>query len=296
MLSLNHNSKARSLGTALLIVFLYSVSGPAAIASDRSPDSDKAPGRDSSPSAETPVPAEAKPGPDGEASALGISYTAYNGAVSTPAEANASRPRSVAMLRESVKEATSAAGRPIPLPPQKSPGVISTAPMTVGEKFEAWFRSRFLRPGAYANALFNGMWKELQDNDDHQEDTVSNYFADSMTRTARSFAQSTTNSFYEKALFASIFRQDPRYHRSGKKSPGGKVVYAVTRVFITQGDRCGCHQFNASFLLGGAAGALTANLWERSERTGPFHTARRYYNHVGMTALFNVVREFVGGQ
>jgi hypothetical protein len=168
--------------------------------------------------------------------------------------------------------------------------------MTVGEKFEAWFRSRFLAPGAYANAVFNGMWKELQDNDDHKEDTVGNFFADSMTRTARSFASSTTNAFYEKALLASIFRQDPRYHRSGKKSPGGKALYAATRVFITQGDRCGCHQVNYSFLLGGAAGALTANVWERHERTGPWHTVRRYYNHVAMTALMNVVREFVGGQ
>lgn len=296
MLSLNNNSKARSLGTALLIVFLFAFAGPVAIASDRSLDSDKASGPDSSPSAETSVPSEAKAGPDGEPSTLGISYAAYNGAVSTSAEANASRPRSVAMLRESIKEATSAAGHPIPPPPQKSAGVISTAPMTVGEKFEAWFRSRFLAPGAYANALFNGMWKELQDNDDHQEDTVSNYFADSMTRTARSFAQSTTNAFYEKAFFPSIFRQDPRYHRSGKKSPAAKALYAASRVLITQGDRCGCHQVNYSFLLGGAAGALTANLWERSERTGPWHTFRRYYNHVGMTALFNVVREFVGGQ
>jgi hypothetical protein len=168
--------------------------------------------------------------------------------------------------------------------------------MTAGEKFEAWFRSSFLSPGAYGKAVFNGMFKELQDNDDFKEDTVENFFADSMTRAARSFTASATNGFYEKALFASLFRQDPRYHRSGKKGAGAKIGYAVTRVFVTQGDRCGCHQFNASFLLGGAAGAVTANLWERSERTGPVHTVKRYYNHIALTALFNVVKEFVGGQ
>lgn len=291
MLSLNHCYKAQSSFAALLIACLFSIAAPAATASDRGPNSDKAAGRESSSSAdalgspETTADAEPKP--------LEISYVAFNGAVSSSPAASASRPRSVARLRESVNAATAS---PIPLPPQKSSGVISTAPMTAGEKFEAWFRSRFLSPGAYGNAVFNGLWKELQDNDDFQEDTVSNYFADSMTRAARSFTQSATNAFYEKALFASLFRQDPRYHRSNKKTPGGKIIYAVTRVFITQGDRCGCHQVNASFLLGGAAGALTANLWERRERTGPFHTARRYYNHIGMTALFNVVREFVGGQ
>ena len=168
--------------------------------------------------------------------------------------------------------------------------------MTAGEKFEAWFHKRFLSPGAYATALYNGLWKELQDNDDFKEDTVGNYFADSMTRAARSYAFATTADFFEKALLPSLFRQDPRYHRSGKKGAGAKIGYAVTRVFITQGDRCGCHQPNISYLLGGAGAAVVANAWERSERTGPVHTVKRWGNHIAITALFNVVREFVGGQ
>lgn len=293
MLSLNHCSKTRSLVVVLLIACSFCIAAPAAAANDRPPDSEKAAGSGSTSSAEALGSPEEEASTNAEATPLGISYPAYNGAVTASPEANASRPRSVARLRQSVNAATA---NPIPLPPQKSAGVISTAPMTAGEKFEAWFRSRFLSPGAYGNAVFNGMFRELQDNDDFKEDTVSNFFADSMTRAARSFTSSATNAFYEKALLPSLFRQDPRYHRSGKKTPGGKVLYAVTRVFITQGDRCGCHQFNASFLLGAAGGAVTANLWERSERTGPIHTVRRYYNHIGMTALMNVVREFVGGQ
>ncbi|MFY9608709.1 MAG: hypothetical protein WAU45_08865 [Blastocatellia bacterium] len=294
MLSLNHRSKAPLLVAALVFAWSFSVAAPAAFASDRSPDSVKAAARESSPSGSALGSPEAKPTTDAEATTLGITYAAYDGAISSPPEVSASRPRSVARMVESVNAATA---RPIPLPaPQRSSGVISTAPMTAGEKFEAWFRSHFLSPGSYGKAVFNGMWKELQDNDDFKEDTVSNFFADSMTRAARNFTSSTTNGFYEKALFASLFRQDPRYHRSGKKGAGAKIGYAVTRVFVTQGDRCGCHQFNASFLLGGAAGAVTANLWERSERTGPIHTIRRYYNHIAITALFNVVREFVGGQ
>jgi hypothetical protein len=168
--------------------------------------------------------------------------------------------------------------------------------MSAGEKFEYWFTNRFLSVGEYGTAIFNGMWKELHDDDDFKEDTVSNYFADSMTRAARSFAFGATSGFYEKALLPSLFRQDPRYHRSGKTGAGAKVGYAVTRVFVTQGDRCACHQVNASFLLGAAGAAVTANLWERRERTGPFHTFSRFYTHVYMTALYNVVREFVGGQ
>jgi len=178
-----------------------------------------------------------------------------------------------------------------PLAPQ-----ASTAPMTAKEKFGYFFHSRFLSWGSYASAAVSGLLKELQDNDDFKKDTAENFFADAATRTARSFTFGTTASFYEKAVLASLFRQDPRYHRSQKTSAGGKIGYAVSRVFVTQGDRCGCNQFNASFLLGGAAAAATANLWERRERTGPIHTVSRYYNHIAITALFNIMREFIGGQ
>jgi hypothetical protein len=225
-----------------------------------------------------------------------VLYAAFNAAMSTPAEPvpePTSRPRSLAKLVASVNAFPA---RPLPPPSPQQSTVASTAPMTAGEKFQAWFHSRFLSFGAYGSAVVNGLYKEALDNDDFKKDTVENYFADSMTRAARSYAFGTTAGFYEKAVLASLFRQDPRYHRSGKTGAGGKLVYAVTRVFVTQGDRCGCHQVNASFLLGGAAAAATANLWERRERTGPMHTVSRYYNHIAITALFNVVKEFVGGQ
>lgn len=289
MLSLIRRSTAQSFVAAFLIAYLFSLAAPRAAAAERPSDSDKSAGREASSSSAA---ASANP----EAKTPRVLYVAFDAEMSTPAEPAleaASRPRSVAKLVASVKAATA---RPMPLPSPRQSTVASTAPMSAGEKFEAWFRSRFLSVGAYGSAVFNGMWKELNDNDDFKKDTVENFLADSMTRAARSYASGTTNAFFEKALFASLFRQDPRYHRSGKTSAGGKIGYAVTRVFITQGDRCACHQFNASFLLGGAAGAGVANLWERRERTGPMHTISRYYNHIAMTALFNVVKEFVGGQ
>ena len=122
MLSLNHCSKARSLVVVLLIAGLFSIAAPAAAASDRHPDSDKAASRESSNSQKgLALPKEGLPRT--RSKPAGNSYV-YNGAVTAAPEANASRPRSVARLRESVNAATA---HPIPLPPQKSPGVISTA-------------------------------------------------------------------------------------------------------------------------------------------------------------------------
>ncbi|MEK6322591.1 MAG: hypothetical protein AABN33_13025 [Acidobacteriota bacterium] len=295
MLGLIHRSTARAFIAALLIASLFSLAAPKAAAADGPSGSEKG-AREASSAAGAAEARKGKTSTTAEPKTPNVLYVAFDGVSSLPIESApelASRPRRVTGLVEPVD----AAARPLPLPPPRTPpAVISTAPMTVGEKFGSWFRSRFLSPGAYGKAVFNGMLKELQDNDDFKKDTVSNYFADSMTRAVRSYASGTTNAFFEKALFASLFRQDPRYHRSGKRGAGAKMGYAVTRVFVTQGDRCECHQFNASFLLGGAVGSVTANLWERRERTGRMHTISRFYNHVAMTALFNIVKEFVGGQ
>lgn len=290
MLRLIRRSSARSLIAALLIACVSLLAAPKAVAAERPSDSEKNAAREASSSTEA---ASANAAPNNPR----VLYVAFEGAMITPPEPApepATRPRRVASLVESVN---AAAAMPLPAPsPRQSSTVASTAPMSAGEKFGSWFKSRFMSVGPFGSAVFNGMWKELNDNDDFKKDTVQNFFGDSMTRATRSYASGTTNSFFEKALFASLFRQDPRYHRSGKTSAGGKIGYAVTRVFITQGDRCACHQFNASFLMGAAAGAGTATLWERRERTGRMHTISRFYNHIAMTALFNVVKEFVGGQ
>jgi hypothetical protein len=171
----------------------------------------------------------------------------------------------------------------------------STAPMTSGEKFKLWAK-RFISPGSYGAAIASGLWNELLDNDEGKEDTVENYFADAATRSARSYAFGTTAGFFEKFAYASLFHQDPRYHRSDKKGMGGKMGYAVSRVFITQGDRCGCDQFNISFLAGGLTAAGISNVWEREERQTVGKTFSRWGTHIMITALFNIVREFVGGQ
>lgn len=286
-----HRSLLRSSIAVFLIAGMFALSAPVAAAADSEKETNRATPSSAEASGDRTAETAARP----EAKVPSVLSAAFDGATNLPAEPApepATRPRSVARLMASLNEAVG----PVPSPSPMPAPAVSTAPMTVKEKFGGWFRSRFLKPGAYGAAVFNGMLRELQDNDDFKKDTVENYFADSMTRAARSYAFGTTAALYEKAILASLFRQDPRYHRSGKTGAGAKLGYAVSRVFVTQGDRCGCNQFNASFLLGGAGAAVTANLWERRERTGPMHTLSRYYNHIGITAFLNIVREFVGGQ
>ena len=294
MLSPNPRSKVTSFIAVPLIACFFSLAAPRAAAAEDPSDPAKHTDRDASSSVNATGVRKAESASTG-ATLPKVLYAAFDGASSSPVEPP---PEPVTRPRTVTKPVTSADATSIPLPPppQKQSTVVSTAPMTAGEKFGYWFHSSFLSPGAYASAVVTGMYKELNDNDDFKKDTVGNYFADSMTRAARSFAFSATSGFFEKAVFASILRQDPRYHRSGKRGAGARIGYAVTRVLVTQGDRCECHQVNASFLLGGAAASGIADFWERRERTGPIHTVSRFYTHIAITALFNVVKEFVGGQ
>src|SRR5713226_8729327 len=188
-----------------------------------------------------------------------------------------------------------AATPPVPFPPAPPP--TSTAPMTPGEKFELFAKKSFFSPGAYALSVVSGVYGEWTDTkNNHHHSKPGDFAADSMTRAARSFAFRANANFFEKFMFASLFRQDPRYHHSSKKGAGAKIVYAASRVFVTQGDRNGKDEFNVSFIAGGLGASGMANLWERDERKDLHHFATRFGAHVGLTAFSNIVREFIGGQ
>ncbi|MGA9773490.1 MAG: hypothetical protein WBV94_30950 [Blastocatellia bacterium] len=277
----------------ILIVSLISLAMPIARADDKSKeitpvsqktnDAQPAPVADSASAVESNSPA--------------IAYVLFSQATKPQPElakpADAPELQAVLSLKPFKTPAATTGSANIPLP--RVNFAASTAPMTSGEKFKLWAK-RFVSVGSYATAAFSGLYNEALDNDEGKKDTVENYFADAATRAARSYAFGTTSGFFEKFAYASLFRQDPRYHRSDKRGMGGKIGYAVSRVFITQGDRCGCDQFNISFLAGGLTAAGIANVWEREERQTVGKTLSRWGTHTALTALSNIIREFIGGQ
>ena len=243
----------------------------------------------SSPEAEC-VAASARPG------TLNIQYVLYSSIKARP------EPHPLSLDGQSKPVFTTVASvglaRPLILAPTAAPPPlprISTAPMTVGEKFTYFAKASFMPPGPYVQSVFTGMWSELFDNNEGKKDTVEDYFADSMTRAARSFGNRVANNFFEKFLYASILRQDPRYHRSGKTGAGARIGYAISRLFVTRGDRGGS-QPNISYLAGGLSGAFASREWQREERQDTSDTLRRWGNHILITGLSNILREFLSGQ
>lgn len=271
MLRMIHRPAA-TVVSLLLIASLLTFAAPSAAAFD---------GHDNKVGAAPAEKKEAQPETNTTAApqTLNISYALYN--------------NSIKLVPGPVAETTKPAGASTSKP--GSPAA-STAPMTAGEKFNYYLKRTILSPGAYAQSIASGMFNELLDNNEGKKDTLDDYFADSMTRAARSMAFKITAGFFEKFAYATIFKQDPRYHRSDSRSVGGKIGYAVSRLFITQGDRCGCDQFNISYLAGGLTASFIANAWVREEQQNTKSAFRRWGVHMGITALSNILKEFIGGQ
>lgn len=220
-----------------------------------------------------------------------IAYAAFTGAMQSLPEVQFKGTLAQVGSWKKVVVKTPAA---VPLPPRNP--AVSTAPMTAGEKFKLFLKKSFWSLTPYALSTFGGILGEATDDDHGRHMTTGDFLADSGTHFARSFTFRATANFYEKFAFATILRQDPRYHRSDRKTVGGKIIYAVTRVLITQGDRCGCDQFNASFLMGGLAAAGTSQLWVREEDKSISKVFTGWASHIGVRAFTNLLNEFIGGQ
>lgn len=278
--------KASRLSTTfMLILALIALTAPTAAAFDGPKEDRTAVGTPRS--TETPSAAAAQ----SKDKALSIAFALYDGAISPGADAaptvSTAEPVAVVTRPRRVNAPASTSSLP----------AASTAPMTPGEKFKLFAKKSFLSPGAYALSVVAGVYGEwTDDKNNHHHANPGDFAADSMTRAARSFTFRANANFFEKFMFASLFKQDPRYHRSDKKGTGAKIGYAVSRLFITQGDRSGKDQFNISYLAGGLAASGMANLWEREERQDAKHFATRFGVHLGLTAFTNILREFIGGQ
>ena len=173
-------------------------------------------------------------------------------------------------------------------------GSTTTAPtpLTPRQKFKYSLSSSFKPPTPYALSALSGLFSEATDNDHHRHMTAGDFLADSATHAARSMAFRVTANFFEKFAFAAAFHQDPRYFRSDKHG-FARIGYALSRVFITQGDN-GHNQFNASFFAGGLVTAGISNVWSRPEDRTVSSTMGRFGLHVAYRGLSNVIHELFG--
>jgi hypothetical protein len=173
-------------------------------------------------------------------------------------------------------------------------GATPYTPLTSGEKMRRAFKGAFLSPQAYALPLASAIITEIGEDDLPHKET-GDRVADALSRFAIKFGRRSTNNLLSGGVYASLFRQDPRYERAGDKGAGARVLHAASRVFVTRGDN-GKLQPNYSRFAGQLSSSALSNLWEQStpghDRIGTDATFRRFGNSFVTGMVVNVLREF----
>ncbi|MDX6271035.1 MAG: hypothetical protein QOD28_2258 [Acidobacteriota bacterium] len=169
-------------------------------------------------------------------------------------------------------------------------------PLTSEQKMRRAFKSAFLSPQAYALPLVSAIITEAGEDDLPHKDT-DDRVADGLSRFAIKFGRRATNNLLGGGVYASLFKQDPRYERAAEgKGFGARVAHAASRVFVTRGDN-GKHQPNYSRFAGQLSSSALSNLWEQStpghDRIGTDATFRRFGTSFITGAIFNVLKEFL---
>jgi hypothetical protein len=105
-------------------------------------------------------------------------------------------------------------------------------------------------------------------------------------------ADLTTQNFFQDAVLASLFHEDPRYFRKG---PGSTVIhriaYAVSRAVITRRDS-GKDSFNFSGVVGMELGIGLSNAYYPPKSVNGGEMAYRTFTSLASSALGNLLPEF----
>jgi hypothetical protein len=109
-------------------------------------------------------------------------------------------------------------------------------------------------------------------------------------RFGTAYADFAAENMMTEGIFPTLLHQDPRYFRRREGSARSRVVYAMSRLFITRGDS-GRSQFNYSEVGGAAASVAISNAYYPDGRTVG-NNVERYGQQLGFDAASNVLKEF----
>ncbi len=111
-------------------------------------------------------------------------------------------------------------------------------------------------------------------------------------RYGAALANHVTGNLFAKAVYPSIFHQDPRYFYKGTGSGTSRAFYAVSSAFVTRSDS-GRRVPNYSHILGGFTAAAISNLYYPESDRGASLVLLNGFADIGADAAANLVREFI---
>jgi len=111
-------------------------------------------------------------------------------------------------------------------------------------------------------------------------------------RYGAALANHVSGTLLGRAVYPSIFHQDPRYFYKGKGTIRSRALYAIAAAVIARGDN-GRWQPNYSHILGNFSAAAISNLYYPASDRGASLVLFNGLADIGANAAANVIREFV---
>jgi len=111
-------------------------------------------------------------------------------------------------------------------------------------------------------------------------------------RYGAALANHVTSNLFAKAIYPSIFHQDPRYFYKGTGSGASRAFYAMSCAFVTRSDS-GVRVPNYSHILGGFTAASISNLYYPESDRGASLVLVNGLVDIGADAAGNLIREFL---
>jgi hypothetical protein len=144
------------------------------------------------------------------------------------------------------------------------PSVTEWKPLTARQKFDVFLHSTY-SPRTFANAAIDEAADRAKGKHLNRE------YETGVRGVGQAYginlATNETDVFFQRFLFPTVFKQDPRYFRNPDLPFFQRALYAMSRVLITRTDSGG-QTFNSSRILSIAATRAVADLYVPGERQG----------------------------
>jgi hypothetical protein len=93
------------------------------------------------------------------------------------------------------------------------------------------------------------------------------------------------------SVFPTLLHQDPRYFQRGTGGTWHRLLYSVSRIFVTRSDS-GEAQFNYSEIVGNAVAAGISNTYRPQNQRTLGNTLNVWGTDILLNSLCNVAKEF----